>query len=131
MTAETLKVRLATSRPVLIAILAISVLLALGSAVLFQDPGLIGKDKVLTDFDAFYIAGSMAADGQAAETYESAKTFAAQKEITPAAFKRAMFYGGVMGSFAVERFGTERLQQLTREEIDARFALFRELSHLD
>jgi hypothetical protein len=36
-----------------------------------------------------------------------------------------------MGSFAVERFGTERLQQLTREEIDARFALFRELSHLD
>ena len=42
-----------------------------------------------------------------------------------------MFYGGVMGSFAVERFGTERLQQLTREEIDARFELFRELTHLD
>ena len=56
---------------------------------------------------------------------------ASQKEVTPAAFKRAMFYGGVMGSFAVERFGTERLQQLTREEIDQRFALFRELSHLD
>jgi sugar/nucleoside kinase (ribokinase family) len=56
---------------------------------------------------------------------------AAQKEVTPAAFKRAMFYGGVMGSFAVERFGTERLQELTREEIEKRFALFRELSHLD
>lgn len=56
---------------------------------------------------------------------------ASQKELTPAAFKRAMFYGGVMGSFSVERFGTERLQQLTREEIDQRFALFRELSHLD
>src|ERR1700742_4686264 len=56
---------------------------------------------------------------------------ASQKEVTPAAFKRAMFYGGVMGSFAVERFGTERLQALTREEIDLRFALFRELSHLD
>jgi sugar/nucleoside kinase (ribokinase family) len=56
---------------------------------------------------------------------------ASQKEITPAAFKHAMFYGGVMGSFAVERFGTERLQGLTREEIDQRFALFRELSHLD
>jgi hypothetical protein len=42
-----------------------------------------------------------------------------------------MFYGGVMGSFAVERFGTERMQSLTREEIDQRFALFRELSHLD
>jgi len=56
---------------------------------------------------------------------------ASQKEVTPASFKRAMFYGGVMGSFAVERFGTERLQSLTREEIDQRFALFRELSHLD
>jgi hypothetical protein len=42
-----------------------------------------------------------------------------------------MFYGGVMGSFAVQRFGTERMQSLTREEIDQRFALFRELSHLD
>ncbi len=56
---------------------------------------------------------------------------ASQPEVTPAAFKRAMFYGGVMGSFAVERFGTERVQQLSREEIDARFARFRELSHLD
>ena len=35
---------------------------------------------------------------------------ASQPELTPAAFRRAMFYGGVMGSFAVERFGTERLQ---------------------
>jgi hypothetical protein len=41
-----------------------------------------------------------------------------------------MFYGGVMGSFACERFGTERLQGLTREEIDARFATFREISQL-
>src|SRR5271170_3264585 len=56
---------------------------------------------------------------------------AAQKELTPAVFKKAMFYGGVMGSFAVERFGTERLQQLDPKEIDERFALFRELSHLD
>jgi sugar/nucleoside kinase (ribokinase family) len=56
---------------------------------------------------------------------------AAQKELTPGGFRRAMFYGSVMGSFAVERFGTERLQQLSREEIDKRFALFRELTHLD
>lgn len=45
--------------------------------------------------------------------------------------KRALFYGGVMGSFAVERFGTERLQNLTRGEINARFQLFRELTHLE
>src|SRR6185437_252069 len=56
---------------------------------------------------------------------------ASQPQVTPSVFKRAMFYGGVMGSFAVERFGTERIRQLTREEIDQRFATFRELSHLD
>src|ERR1035441_1863100 len=56
---------------------------------------------------------------------------AAQREITPAAYRSAMFYGGVMGSFACERFGTERMQKLTRAEIDARFNLFRELTHLD
>jgi sugar/nucleoside kinase (ribokinase family) len=56
---------------------------------------------------------------------------ASQPEPTPGAFRRAMFYGSVMGSFAVERFGTERLQALSREEIDARFGLFRELTHLD
>jgi sugar/nucleoside kinase (ribokinase family) len=54
-----------------------------------------------------------------------------QPELTPAAFRRAMFYGSVMGSFACERFGTERLQQLSRKEIDDRFNLFRELTHLD
>jgi sugar/nucleoside kinase (ribokinase family) len=56
---------------------------------------------------------------------------ASQSELTPGAFRRAMFYGSVMGSFAVERFGTERLQQLSRDQIDERFSLFRELTHLD
>jgi sugar/nucleoside kinase (ribokinase family) len=56
---------------------------------------------------------------------------ASQPVLTPAVFRRAMFYGGVMGSFAVERFGTERLQAVTRAEIEARFELFREISHLD
>jgi sugar/nucleoside kinase (ribokinase family) len=56
---------------------------------------------------------------------------ASQPELTPTVFRKAMFYGGVMGSFAVERFGTERLQNVTREEIDERFKLFQEISHLD
>jgi sugar/nucleoside kinase (ribokinase family) len=55
---------------------------------------------------------------------------ASQEKLDRAVFKRAMFYGGVMGSFAVERFGTERLQSLTREEIDARYQIFRELTHI-
>jgi sugar/nucleoside kinase (ribokinase family) len=56
---------------------------------------------------------------------------AAQKEVNREVLKRALFYGGVMGSFAVERFGTERLQSLTREQIDERFQIFRELTHLE
>ena len=56
---------------------------------------------------------------------------ASQGELNREVLKRALFYGGVMGSFAVERFGTERLQSLTREEIEARFQVFRELTHLE
>jgi sugar/nucleoside kinase (ribokinase family) len=56
---------------------------------------------------------------------------ASQGAVSREVLKRALFYGGVMGSFAVERFGTERLQSLTREEIDARFQIFRELTHLE
>ena len=56
---------------------------------------------------------------------------AAQPELNREVVKRALFYGGVMGSFAVEEFGTERLQRLSREEIDARFQVFRELTHLE
>jgi sugar/nucleoside kinase (ribokinase family) len=56
---------------------------------------------------------------------------ASQKQITREVLKHAMFYGGVMGSFAVERFGPERLQNLTRQEIDERFNMFRSLTHLE
>ncbi len=60
-----------------------------------------------------------------------ASQIANQSEVTPAVLKHAMFYGSVMGSFTVERFGPERLISLTREEIDERFRLFRSLTHLD
>jgi sugar/nucleoside kinase (ribokinase family) len=56
---------------------------------------------------------------------------ASQGQLTREVFKRAMFYGGVMGSFVVEAFGTERLQKLTREEIDERYKIFRELTHIE
>ena len=56
---------------------------------------------------------------------------ASQRELNREVLKRALFYGGVMGSFTVEQFGTERLQTLTRAEIDARFQVFRELTHLE
>jgi sugar/nucleoside kinase (ribokinase family) len=56
---------------------------------------------------------------------------ASQEEVNREVIKRALFYGGVMGSFAVERFGTERIQSLTREEIDGRFKVFQELTRLE
>ncbi len=52
-------------------------------------------------------------------------------EVNRETLKRAMFYGGVMGSFAVEDFGTRRLQNVKRDEIEERFQIFRELTHLD
>lgn len=56
---------------------------------------------------------------------------ASQERLNREVIKRALFYGGVMGSFAVEQFGTKRLESLTRDEIEARFQLFRELTHLE
>jgi sugar/nucleoside kinase (ribokinase family) len=56
---------------------------------------------------------------------------ASQGNLNREVLKRALFYGGVMGSFSVERFGTERLQSLTRDDIEDRFEIFRELTHLE
>jgi sugar/nucleoside kinase (ribokinase family) len=48
-----------------------------------------------------------------------------------ATLRRAMTYGSVLASFNVEEFGTERVQRLTRDEIDARFEEFRRMTALD
>jgi sugar/nucleoside kinase (ribokinase family) len=45
-----------------------------------------------------------------------------------AALRRAMVYGSVLGSFAVERFGLERLRSLKRSEIHARARHFAKLT---
>jgi sugar/nucleoside kinase (ribokinase family) len=42
--------------------------------------------------------------------------------------RRAMVYGSVLGSFAVERFGVERLTHLTRREIQSRAHRFSQLT---
>ena len=36
-----------------------------------------------------------------------------------------------MGSFAVEDFGPARLLKLTRPEIEERYKIFRELTHIE
>jgi sugar/nucleoside kinase (ribokinase family) len=44
--------------------------------------------------------------------------------------KRALLYAATMASFCVEKFGTERLNTLTTEEVAARRALFTQLVHV-
>ncbi len=44
--------------------------------------------------------------------------------------KKAVVYGSAMASFCVEKFGTERLLELTEEDVDARVKLFLTLSDM-
>jgi sugar/nucleoside kinase (ribokinase family) len=52
-------------------------------------------------------------------------------ELDEAALRRAMGYGTVLASFNVEEFGTERVSQLTREEIDERFSHLRAMTQFE
>lgn len=45
--------------------------------------------------------------------------------------KRAIIYGSAMASFTVEKFGTERLAELTRDEIADRIKTFKRLTHFE
>ncbi len=52
-------------------------------------------------------------------------------EISDVQLRRAVIYGSVMASFAVEGFGLSRLLRLTHEEIEARYREFKNLTHFD
>ena len=45
--------------------------------------------------------------------------------------KRALIYGSAMASFCVEKFGSERLEALTQEELENRIQLFVDLVQFD
>src|SRR6266550_3098995 len=49
-------------------------------------------------------------------------------DLSDANMRRAVMYGSALGSFAVEKFSTERLMTVTREEVDARIHKLRELT---
>ena len=53
---------------------------------------------------------------------------AGAKSTSDASLRRAMVYGSVLGSFAVEKFGLERLRHLKRSEIHARARHFAKLT---
>ncbi|MGI4755654.1 MAG: PfkB family carbohydrate kinase [Janthinobacterium lividum] len=105
-----------------------------GATAFFSDRSFTDKAASLTPFRAPALPIETVVDPTGAGDSFAGGFYgyiASQPELTPKVFRTALFYGGVMGSFAVERFGTERLENTTREEIDARFQTFREISHLD
>lgn len=53
------------------------------------------------------------------------------KDISFENMKRAIIYGSAMASFCVEKFGTERLSELTNEEVDERIQEFIDLVQFD
>ncbi len=55
----------------------------------------------------------------------------AEPDLSDNAFRAAAVYGSVLASFAVEDFGTERVQRLTDEEVAARFAEFKRMMTFD
>lgn len=52
-------------------------------------------------------------------------------EVSDRSLRRALIYGSVMASFAVEEFGVSRLLRLTRSEIEARFNEFKRMTHFE
>ena len=50
-------------------------------------------------------------------------------DLSPRAVRRAMIYGSVMASLSIEAFSLDRLRDLTRDEIDARYRAFVHLTH--
>jgi sugar/nucleoside kinase (ribokinase family) len=50
------------------------------------------------------------------------------RKVDDAALRRAMVYGSVMGSFAVEKFGLDRLRALKKPEISARARQFHKMT---
>jgi sugar/nucleoside kinase (ribokinase family) len=52
-------------------------------------------------------------------------------ELSDVHLRRAVIYGSVMASYAVEEFGLARLLRLTPKEIEARYREFKNLTHFD
>lgn len=65
-----------------VAILLVLAMLTAVSAIQFQAPQLLGVEKVLTDYDAFHVAGLLALDGRAEDAYRFETMLAAQREFT-------------------------------------------------
>jgi sugar/nucleoside kinase (ribokinase family) len=55
----------------------------------------------------------------------------ANGEVTFDRLRKAVVYGSVLASYNVEKFSLERMRTLTAEDIDARYKVFRTMSHFE
>ncbi|MGH2515436.1 MAG: PfkB family carbohydrate kinase [Ktedonobacterales bacterium] len=60
-----------------------------------------------------------------------ASRFTQAGAVTLADYKRALIHGNILGSFACEAFGVERLRTLTPDDIAARYQEFVEFTHFE
>jgi len=56
---------------------------------------------------------------------------AASDDVTAPNLRRAMVHGAAMGSFAVEAFGVQGLEHVSRADVQARVRAFKDLVHFD
>ena len=52
-------------------------------------------------------------------------------DLSETVLRRAVVHGSVMASFTVEKFSLERLTTLSREQLDARIRILKDLAHFD
>ena len=80
-------------------------------------------------FEADVVGSRQVADEAAGDTFAGGFIghLAATDDISFENMKRAVIHGSAMASFCVEKFGTERLLNLSAEEVEAREAQFTEL----
>lgn len=55
---------------------------------------------------------------------------AAAKEVNDDQLRQAIVYGSIMASYTVEKFGLDRLREITRDDLDSRLAMFRKVTWL-
>jgi sugar/nucleoside kinase (ribokinase family) len=63
--------------------------------------------------------------------YLDSRRAAGDSVLDPAILRQAMAYGSVLASFNVEDFGTDRVQSLTRDEIEERLRDFRRITNFE
>ena len=74
--------QIAASRLILQALVVVALVLVAHSAITIHAPEWLGQTKILTDFDAFYIAGTLAGRGDAADAYAARTMLPALAEVS-------------------------------------------------